>query len=212
MGPDLIKLPSEPFGEGRKYHFRTYVLINNEQDGTINGYRDKDAICYMAYSPYKKDKFTEDVMLTNLDAARRTAINNKEPIDNLAEKFVCNFFDHYKGDKEELYKKLDNLCRLTVQGYRKQIKCRNRKVNKFLGCFHILAYDLMIPEDNELYILGVNTSPGWKGPRRIWGGDALTSFYDDVFKLTIDKEVKAYKEPRIDNSKNGFIQVFSTNK
>ena len=62
--PDLIN--------GRKYHFRVYVLVFVTKE-SIKTYIYNDYMCYLAYLPYDPDNYSEGVMLTNLDAARRTA-------------------------------------------------------------------------------------------------------------------------------------------
>lgn len=129
--PDLIN--------GKKYHFRVYVLITQDDNGNINGYISNDSICYLAYSRYKSDDFRESVMLTNLDAARRSAKNENIKFD--MNKYVFNFFDIYSKykNKNKLDKKLKDICSLTIRAYKEKIKCGNRNLNSFLGCFHILA-------------------------------------------------------------------------
>ena len=207
--PDLIKLPSKPDSGGRKYHFRSYVLAYKDNQERLQGFVYKDAICYMAYSPYNKDKFTEDVMLTNLDASRRTAAARGESTKDLDKIYTCNFFDHYDGDVADVRRQMNELAELTIKGYKNQIRCRN-KFETYYGCFHLLAYDLMISDDGKLYILEVNTAPGLKGPRGTWGSEKLTEFFDDIFKLTIDKKTNAYKQPRADSDQTEFTKVYDS--
>jgi hypothetical protein len=147
-------------------------------------------------------------MLTNLDAARRSAKKKNEEFDE--NKYVFNFFDIYSKNKEKLNEEIKNVCSLTIKAYKEKIMCRNRNLNSFLGCFHILAYDFMMSANNELKLLEINTSPGWKGPRNVWGHNKLVDFFDDIFKLTIDKKINAYKTNRTDTDLKIFKQIYPT--
>lgn len=69
----------------------------------------------------------------------------------------------------------------------------------------------MISENDELKLLEINTSPGSKGPRHLWGHNKLVAFFDDIFKLTIDKKINAYKNNRTDNEVKNFKQIYNEN-
>ena len=58
-------------------------------------------------------------------------------------------------------------------------------------------------------LLEVNTSPGFKGPRRVWGSPKLESFFDDILKLTLDKKLNVYKQPRADADQTNFVEILN---
>ena len=83
-------------------------------------------------------------------------------------------------------KQAENIIKNTIDAVKYDLRPLNRFSKDYKGCFNLLAYDSLLDESGNLWLIEINRGPDLKGLYSNIGHDASVKFFDDILKLTID--------------------------
>ena len=185
----------------------THKSINNHIDNQeiIKLHMYNDFMIYYSMLEYKKYELTDipekykkldlnkylDKMinLTNLEVVNNVYTELNLHNKSEAKKELTNVLSKVDNiDKESIMKQAENIIRDTINSVKYDLRPLNRHNDNYKGCFNLLAYDLLLDDNGILHLIEINRGPDLKGLEMNIGYEAMTSFFDEIFKLTLDNK------------------------
>lgn len=83
-------------------------------------------------------------------------------------------------------KQAENIIKNTIDAVKYDLRPLNRFSKDYKGCFNLLAYDSLLDESGNLWLIEINRGPDLKGLYGNIGHNASVKFFDDILKLTVD--------------------------
>ena len=128
--------------EGKKYHFRSYLLFNNTNK---KGYYFNKSIIATSKTPYKNDEFiNKDIHDTHFYRTDRQ-INFPDDFDTIFSKMQI----------QNIHKQIMDVFKHILNVFKDNIKCFSE--NKY--CYHLYGADLLLTDDLQIKLLEFNGNP-----------------------------------------------------
>lgn len=204
----------------KKYNIRFYVLltINGklptyedllswDNNSPIEAYIFNDCMIYFAMLKYKKDnnlpieysKLDNDILdrmrnLTNLEI-----INEVSKIVNIdiemIKKESTTMLSLLVNKKQfaHIMEQGINIIKQTINAVKYDLRPLNRYAKDYDGAFNLLAYDMLLDNNNKLWFIEINRGPDMKGLQMNIGNEHCKNMFDEIFNITIDKDVSNLK-------------------
>ena len=134
---------------GRKFHFRVYVLVVKTAKG-LDLYIYRKGIMYFAKQPYQltQTKPNHDHAESLLSGGLSTENSFVFP-DKFAKCFNQNLFDY------NIFPQMCNIVQDTIMSVHQQLQCPNRNRPDYC-CFKLLGYDILCDSNFQLYLGEIN--------------------------------------------------------
>lgn len=185
---------------GRKTHLRVYILLtrNANDDKTLKMYLYNKYNIYTApveYDPKKEidtyGNINPFIALSNLEVSKEyeKKKGNNVTVKQVAHKYtrLYEFEKNYKVDKAKTTEQIKEITTAVVESTKDYLSCINSNNDQSKGCYHLIALDLMHDDQGKLWFLEVNYNPGRSGLFSHLNAEQQVSFYDDIFRRTIDE-------------------------
>lgn len=225
--PHLLKLDKFNDSIGRKYNIRAYVLvdingrlptygnINEENKNAINLYMFYDMMIYCSMLEYKeytglpeeykgldKQKYLDKMIhLTNLEVVNNVYDELNIPGKSNMKGLLTTMLSKRKDiDGKSVRGQAKKIIEDTINSVKYDLRPLNRHNENYKGAFNLLAYDLLLDDQGILHLIEINRGPDLKGLEMNIGYGNMVGFFDDIFKIVLDKEFNLdyWKKIKID--------------
>lgn len=192
----------------------------SDKNSDVKYYILKDCQIYFSALPYNtqmenvSDEINKITIDKNLDDDRSSEISiaelqqlvhmtNLQIVKNISEKldtkislneFVdtldnLNYSDSYIYDVK---KQAQNIINKTITSIKHNMRPLNRFV-KNSSAFNLIAYDVMLDDNNKLHLIEINRGPDLHGLKITLGLEKITNIFSEIFDITIDNKTESLK-------------------
>lgn len=149
------------------------------------------------YSKLDEKKYLHDMKnLTNLEIVNKSydelkEMNDPEYMNKDGVKFgLTTLLSNTMSRNSDIYNHVKHqatkIVEDTINSVKYDLRPINRHKDNFKGCFNLLAYDSMLDENNNLWLIEINRGPDIKGLQAHIGDDGCLKMFDEMFKISID--------------------------